>query len=365
MAREPVIDRGLPADALAVHALVLGAGHYANGLPGLDSAAASAAAFADWVSTRHARAGVTLGSLDMLASQPSGQPVTWRGVALDPPTLANVQDAVDAWHARADAHEGNLAIFYFCGHGIAVGGLQSLLLSDVDLTSASDPFRGAIDFDNFVTGMDGCGAREQLYVLDACRELPLGFAKWDQADHLGDSLVRTNLKRRAALGPRTHVVLHATSATQKAWAGPGRAWFTDALLTALDGPAADNRFTARADLYSVSTRDIVDSIKYLARNDFIDASAGPQMPVRKGEGDFDFHTPAVPVVPVLVTRAPPTPNQGARFLALRGAQQVDAHDCSDQRPWRARLPIGEYEFRRDPDAITARVVVPSTRVELP
>jgi hypothetical protein len=363
---KPVLENVVPPGSAAIHALVLGVGHYVDpGLPGLDGAAPSAFAFADWLVKQQKRPGLALGSLDVLASQPSGAAVSWQGTALAHPTLANVRTAVNGWHERCDADPNQLAIFYFCGHGIALGDFQSLILGDVDPNVKTDPFANALAFDDFVVGMKSCGAREQLYVIDACRELPVGFGKWDDNVPLGAPLVRVNKKRMMTLPPGSHVVLHATSATQKAWAGKSGGWFTHALLTVLEGAAGDNRLTESEQDYAVSTRDIADVIKHLVKLGFLDAPAGPQQPVRRGDGDFDLHRPSPPVVPVLVTRRPPATNLGAQFVARSGDQQVASHACVDEEPWRPRLPLGSYVFLREGDSVAANVVVPAKRVELP
>lgn len=362
---QALIDRQLPAGSPGVHALVVGVGHYDDAsVAGLAGAAPSALAFAEWLLTKQTLPGLALGSIDVLASQPSGAPVTWQGASLPAPNCQALQDAVDGWHARAAGSPDNLAVFYFCGHGIELGGLQSLMLADLNLGSA-DPFGNAIAFDELVRGMDSCGARRQLFVIDACRELPVGFNRWDDVVGLGRPFVRFNFKARAALTPRTHVVLQAASATQKAWAGEPRGWFTDALLAVLDGAAGDNRFSADEHQYPVNTRDIAPTIEFLVRNDFLGAPAGPQSPVRNGTGDFDLHLPSRPVVPVVVTRAAPEANAGARFTATRGGAEVAAYDCPDVRPWRAWLDVGDYEFRRDVDVAPVRVDVPAKKVELP
>ncbi len=366
MARQPVVDTGVGPGTPSIHALLIGVGQYTNGgLPGLDGAAASALAFADWLRTEQSLPGLVLGSIDVLASLPSGAALQWEGKCLDPPSIGNVQEAVDGWHERLGGAADGLAVFYFCGHGVEMGGLRSLLLADVDPTSRVDPFRNAIAFNDFVDGMSGCGSRKQLYVLDACRELPLGFAKWDDDVPLGRYLVRASLAQRARLTPRTYAVLEATSSTQKAWAGVSRGWFTEALLTVLEGAAGDNRFTNSVDEYSISTRDIADTIKQLLKGDFLEPPAGPQNPVRKGEGDLEVHVPKRPVVPILVTRRPPATNAGAHFIAMKGPDQVAAHACPDDRPWRGKLPIGDYVFGHQGDSVPVFVGVPSKRVELP
>lgn len=360
--RQPVLSSAA-GDAPAVHAVVVGVGDYlVPALAGLDAAATSALAFADWLMDEHRPPGLGRGSIDILVSDSSGVPLRWRDHVLDPPTLDNLQQAVDALFDRVDGERRHMTVFYFCGHGVEIGGLRSLMLADVDPSSKTDPFRKAISLDNFVLGMGSSSPRQQLYVVDACRELPAGFGAWDTGVSPGDGLVRPNLTRSAKLGPRTHVVLEATSSTQKAWAGNRGAWFTDAMLSVMKGAASDNRYT---DEYTVNTRDIADVIKLLVHEGYLDPPAGPQNPVRKGEGDLELHVPAAPVVPVLVTRTPPADNTGSRFLALQDGAEVAFHHCLDQRPWRSDLNLGRYVFQRDADVVETSVSVPRKRVELP
>ncbi len=364
MPRQPVVHRQLPNGTPAVHALVIGVGRYNTaGPPPLNGAADSAIAFAAWLLQKQHAPGLELGSVDILASQASGVPVKWNGHDLDPPSSALVQQAVDAWHDRAAAMRENLAVFYFCGHGVEVGALESLLLGDVDLT-CQDPFANALAFDDFIRGMDSCGARKQLFVIDACRELPPGYGAWDDAVGLGRPMVRFNLKRRAAMRPRLHAVLQATSSTQKAWPGRQQGWFTEALLLVLDGAAGNNRYAASVNEFPVNTREIVPTIELLMQREFIPPPVGDQQPVRRGEGDFDLHLPDPPQVPVLVTHEPAALNQGRQMSAKRAGVEVANYTWTDARPWQSTLAVGVYEFCSESGVHREEIVVPARKVVL-
>ena len=163
---QALIDRQLPAGSPGVHALVVGVGHYDDAsVAGLVGAVFSALAFAEWLLTKQTLPGLALGSIDVLASQPSGAPVTWQGASLPAPNCQALQDAVDGWHARAAGSPDNLAVFYFCGHGIELGGLQSLMLADLNLGSA-DPFGNAIAFDELDGQAELRDAPPNLLVVD-------------------------------------------------------------------------------------------------------------------------------------------------------------------------------------------------------
>jgi hypothetical protein len=359
-----VIDNQIAAGTPAVHALVIGVGRYQDPLlPPLPSAVQSALAFADWIRTKHSGPGQKLGSLVVLASDPGGAPVRIGPTQLDPPTSTNVKEAIDGWHNRAATDANNAAVFYFCGHGVELGAVQSLMLEDVKLDGA-DPFDNALAFDDFLRGMDSCGARLQLFVIDACRDLPAALARLDDDVSMGRAFVRFDFKKRAKMQPRKFAILQAAAATQKAWAGKSSGWFTENLLSVLDGAASDNKFSSSVNDYFVNTKDIAETITFLVKHNYIDPPAGPQTPMRRGEGDFDFHAPAEPKVPVVVTRAAAS-NAGATFRAECNGI-VHQHTCPDVLPWRAQLRIGAYEFKRDAEApVPFKIGPPAKRVELP
>jgi hypothetical protein len=354
----PIVDNNLGPGTAGVHALIVGVGHYDDAaMPALASAPLSALAFAEWLRTRQQIPNVSLGSIAVLASQPSNDPVAWQGQALARPNSANLQKAVDAWHARAATNTNNLVIFYFCGHGVELGGgVQSLLLEDVDLAS-QDPFANGMAFNEFLRGMDSCPARRQLYVIDACRELPAGMMNWDDDVPAGRPFVRFNFKARAKLQARKNPVLQATAPSLKAWQGQEGGWFTEALLTVLDGPAGNNRLSADPNEYPVNTRDIASTIEFLVANEHLRPPDGPQSPRRAGDDDFDLHLPNPPRVPVLVTA-----NGAQSFDALLAGAVVGNALVP---PWRGQLPIGVYDFAYGQTSISAQIGVPARKVVLP
>jgi hypothetical protein len=363
--RDPVKPSQTAAGTPCIHAFVIGVGDYASpAVPPLEGAATSALAMADWLLNEQTGPGVARGSIDVLASRPAGVPVSWYGSVLAPPTLDNVLAAAEAWYARCAEDPANLAIFYFCGHGVELGGFRSLLLQDVDLSSVTNPFRKAIAFNQFVDGMRGCAPRQQLYVLDACRDLPLGLANWADDVPLGEPLVLLNKKAARNLAPRKHAVLHASAATQPAWQGATMGWFTECLLEVLKGAASSNDLSDNPSTYTISTRDVTEVIDYLVRNQFLAEPAGLQTPITGGEGAFVFHAPPTPIVPVIVTRAPAS--SGTRFEVTNGATKVASHAFVQPAPWRSRLPIGDYSITPEQrPALSVRVDVPAKKVELP
>lgn len=170
----------------ALHALIIGAGEYPflpggvryrvgdgplwEGMTQLTSPPRSALAFAQWlVNGKRGRWTVPVGSVDLLLSCPPGDRFTESipAASLDP-TIENIRDAFQAWTARCATHRDNIALLYFCGHGLQGDG-QYLLASDFNRYSAA-PFTQAFDFDETRLALQQTGPRTQLYVVDACRD---------------------------------------------------------------------------------------------------------------------------------------------------------------------------------------------------
>ncbi|WP_405959873.1 caspase family protein [Streptomyces sp. NBC_00024] len=186
---EPPVERVLfhdsGIDAPAVHALVIGVGGYPF-LPGgsryrphdgpqweemtqLTSPPRSALAFAHWlVRGGRGRWTVPMGSVDLLLSCPPDDNLASSLEAKPPePTIDNIREAFHEWTMRCAQHSGNIALLYFCGHGLQGDG-QYLLASDFNRYSRA-PFAQAFDFDETRLALQQSGPRTQLYIVDACR----------------------------------------------------------------------------------------------------------------------------------------------------------------------------------------------------
>ena len=242
----------------AVHALVIGVGRY-DWFPGgrlhvhrrkgdrlsrefgqLASPPASARALCEGLleGFRDLPSGLSLGSLEAVVS--AEEEMVLKGddgaeVALEAATLAGVQEAFEAWYERCDSDADNVALFFFCGHGVQVGrGPQALLLQDTG-ENVRDYFRAAVDLNALVEGMEKNRARIQCFFVDACRFAPEQL--YEEGSLRATPLVTPALRPRA----RDRVVVHSTGSGTKAH-GPrgGVTRFTEAVLRALLTPESDS-----------------------------------------------------------------------------------------------------------------------------
>src|ERR1051325_5790686 len=165
------------------HVLLIGVGKYTYGkgpkaspvggdLTQLTSPPLSARAMADWFIRHFNHASKPLASVAMLVSEPKRKPYTpprAGALPVTPPaaTLAHVRAATTRWATRLSSNRDNMAVFYFCGHGISKGQRAALLLDDFGLPDAE--FDGAIDLEILYSTMKNSPAIQQLYLLDCCR----------------------------------------------------------------------------------------------------------------------------------------------------------------------------------------------------
>ncbi len=360
-----LVHETVTADA-ATHALIIGVGEYpyllggskakdadfVEGMGQLSSPPISARAFADWLILEHYNPEKPLGTVALLLSEaeaePYENPITKESFAVERALMEQVKNAVRAWKVRGDAHDGNQLIFYFCGHGIADGGATTLLLENYGEID-DNPLEGAIDFSRMRLGLaSSCKAREQLYIVDACR---VGVDTVEDANGFrGDPIVAPK-----KIPPRARPVLYSTVAGAPAYGRKGVAsYFTDSLLRALRGGGADNYPTGK--VWSLTTTRVKEAIDtYMDR---LHTSGKIARELHAAPAD-DLSTfalgmlPNGPSTPVCVTCSIPEANAAAdmHYLETGGAQKKQ-REVRAAEPWEVTVTGGKrYHFCADfPDA---------------
>ncbi|BCQ30046.1 caspase family protein [Caballeronia novacaledonica] len=171
-----ILDRRQKGDP-GVHVILIGVGTFANaraadllgddapkgGFADLETPLHSVEAFAGWLQTELDVADTPLQTLRVLASSASR---TSR-LGVTSPTFKNIADEVGEWSDDVDSHEDNLAIFYFCGHGLLIGETQLLLAEDFG-SNRRAPFEDSIEPELLANAMRQMQGRRQLFLIDAC-----------------------------------------------------------------------------------------------------------------------------------------------------------------------------------------------------
>lgn len=118
---------------------------------------------------------------------------------------------------------GTVALFYYAGHGMQVGGRNYLLPVDAKVQAEADVVEQGIEIDSVLQRLEGKAAAINLVILDACRNNPFTSAK-------GAGLASID-------APKGSLVAFATSPGKVALDGKGRnGVYTKHLLANLNAP---------------------------------------------------------------------------------------------------------------------------------
>jgi hypothetical protein len=235
-------------DGPRTHVLIIGVGAYKHlpggseersdlsyGLGQLSSPVLSALALAEWI-VEDFNPVAPLGSVELLVSPSQNFSTPKIGSEqIEIATLDAIKKSFDRWDARCNTHRDNIAVFYFCGHGLS---LQTLVLLPCDFGADSNEWNHAIDFRKTYRAMSQNKAFTQCYILDTCQQGTLDLL--NESEFGGQSL-----KRSTVVGgyySRTALVLEAATRGRRAFAEKNKiSYFTETLLDALKGKAASKQ----------------------------------------------------------------------------------------------------------------------------
>lgn len=344
-----------------VHVLLVGVGRYPylrggdapksfahhENMGQLDSPPVSVAALADWFRRHADEPTAPLRSMQVLCS--AGEPLTLPAftaagtapVAIDPADLDHVEEAVAGWVERCERNEENLLLLYFCGHGIASGQEQSLLLQDFG-RRAHHPFRDAIAFSQLRAGLRARKVRNQCLLVDACRGFSPALLRRYGADYAGSPLVAAGVTE-AVRGTRSQVFRAAELGTA-AYGMRGRpTLFAQGLLAALDGSASWQHDDGT---WRVTTARLADAINaHAAELALLDAIPSQFCdPEGVVEGIVLHALQGEPNVPVHVRCEPDDATALADFACRLGDRDLDHGTCGDLPVWTTRLAPDRYDF---------------------
>lgn len=162
--------------------------------------------------------------------------------AIDRARMPSVRQAVIDWMQRAGRNQENMAVFFFCGHGLAFGEAENTLLLEDFGSNPVNPMADAIAFDSMRLGvMRHCGANYQIHLVDACRTPPTDdFLDTYGTKATGDPIAAAGLNRK--LRHKIVPVYFATGLASSAYGLTGQAsLFTQGLLQSMRGPASRDK----------------------------------------------------------------------------------------------------------------------------
>ncbi len=252
------------------------------------------------------------------------------------------------------AASADVAVVYYSGHGLEIGGVNYLIPVDAKLTSVLDMDDEAVSLDRILVAA-GHVKKLSLIILDACRENPFHPTADDARVTRGVSM------GLAGVGPTVAdtLIAFAAKAGSVSYDGDGRnSPFTTALVKYITQPGLDIRLALGK-----------------VRDDVLRATNHRQEPYVYGSlgGDSVALVPAnTPAPPSVATLPPAAPSPAAAPPA-----NADADEASDYRTterfasldgWRAFLavhPDGAYArlARAEVDKLLARQKTEAAKTE--
>ncbi len=135
------------------------------------------------------------------------------------------------------AHDADIAVVYYAGHGIEVDGANYLIPVDAKLGRDSDVYDEALSLDRILVAVEPA-KKLRLVILDACRDNP--FAKTMKRT-LASRAIGSGLARIEPTSPNT-LIAYSAKAGSTAQDGDGsNSPFTTALANHLTTPGLDVR----------------------------------------------------------------------------------------------------------------------------
>lgn len=345
------------------HALLIGVGDYPLLLEGstpeaqrfehhmkmgqLSSPPHSIKALADWL--RDEAAGFNnperpLRSMEILCS--AATPFSWAppdGAAqpIERASMVATRRAINEWKVRASRDPDNMALFYFCGHGLQFSPSENALLLDDFGSDLADPMTSAISFGGLRLGLQRqCTARFQCHFIDACRTAPTkAFLDAFGGESSGARVVAGALTReiRERLAP----VFYATGLLSAAYGQPNQpSIFMQGMLKCFRGVGSREA----VDHYAVTCEAIAEGI-----NKCVESLAFSQVP--------QYCQPQEAGYPVMLHRIRGDPEVMVKLytkdegllpnVILSHTNQVTNSRVERQpqpAPWWIPLPLGMYLF---------------------
>lgn len=328
---------------VGLHAILIGVGVYphleggismkkfafAEGMTQLTSPYHSVEAFSKWLQQEFRLTNTPLRSLRVLASSPAGY------ATYTAPTMQAIKSSVDDWVADVDAHEENFALFYFCGHGLFIGNVTALLAQDFG-RSTNRPFENSFDPQKLETGMLGCKAARQLYIVDACSNTPREILKTYRSIAPAALVEPTDSHNR--LGVTKQAELRASELGTAAFGQIGKpSVFMESFMLSLQGAGTLQNSEGAWVAQTTPLRIGVDwLVKRAEKKEVQLVSFGPGV-----ASEMDFHElPGAPLVPVKVICKP------LGKLAQCSLTSSTGHSRATPSPdaWHFDVPYGQHEF---------------------
>lgn len=261
--------------------------------------------------------------------------------AVDRARMPAVKQASIDWMERAGRNPENLAVFFFCGHGLAFGEAENSLLLEDFGGNVANPMADAIAFDSMRLGvLRHCAAKHQIHLVDACRTPPTkDFLDTYGNDATGDPIAAAGLSRK--LRDKIAPVYFATGLASAAYGLNGQpSLFTQGLLQSMRGPASrdkDDHWEVQVPALAEGINKCVASMSFQVQPQYCQPhETGPELMIHRLRTD--------PEVIVKVFTRDPTLLPQAILAHVDEVSKARAERPPDPAPWWVALASGLYRF---------------------
>lgn len=304
-------DATLLPSSPQTHVFIVGVGHYRYGRGGsepqtddgeyigqLTSPPVSARYLADWFIRDFRSADRPLGSVALLLSEqqvastyrPPASLAVPAPVDYEVPVAdhAQVQLAAGTWINRLKQNKDNMAVFYFCGHGMTWNSNTTMLLRDFGRDS-NNLIAEAISVDQVIETMKNCPAGYQAFFIDCCRTRQDDLLEGQAV--IGTPVFYLTPRARQHSDVRLQAAYYATSDERPAAGAKNRpSLFTEALIEGLSLVAADDSSGS----WVVETGRLADAMKKLVALKPKSAGGTTQIPQPKAMHSFEINSTVMP-----------------------------------------------------------------------
>ena len=363
--KQPVIDERLNlGNQPGLHVFIVGVSGYPNllaqtsadpnppealGLRQLTSTSLTAYRIYQWIDAHRSQFPIPVVTCRVLLS-PSAIELGVEPKLADFPTstLRNFLQAAKDWRKDASTSAQNATLFYFAGHGIERNKGDAVLLLEEFGDGLGGALANAVDMHNIYYGMASPEtgqtiAQQQLYFVDACRNLSktiAGFEQMQATPVFNVKLADSDL--------RSAPIYYAAAPGTLAQAVPGeQTVFSKALLDCLEGDAAEFKSVDGEDRWAISvlslnkalTVKVDDWNRTLGAGQYY-APDGQQI-----ETNIRF-LEQPPVAEVVIQVDPADALQVTRLEVRDGSGMLVANlpVPLDPHPYKARWPAGFYSI---------------------
>lgn len=261
--------------------------------------------------------------------------------AVDRARMPAVKQAVMGWMARAGRNPENLAVFFFCGHGLAFGEAENALLLEDFGGNLPNPMADAIAFDSMRLGvLRHCAANHQIHLVDACRTPPTKeFLDTYGNNATGDPIAAAGLSRK--LRDKITPVYFATGLASAAYGLNGQpSLFTQGLLQAMRGPASydkDDHWEVQVPRLAEGINKCVASMSFQVQPQYCQPhETGPELMIHRLRAEPEV------IVKVFTRDLYLLPQ--AILAHVDEDTHVREERLPDPAPWWVALSMGSYRF---------------------